>query len=336
MPNTAFITGATGLVGAKLVFDLYKKNYSLVVLKRKSTSISKLTRLLKFYTNEPDLVVNHLKIIDGDVTDVEVLSDNIFPDYDVYHCAAMVSFNPKQTEKLYETNVGGTTNLVNVCLSKKVRKFCQVSSIGALGTSVNGGKIDVDSPWSRHMKSPYSVSKHESELEVWRGIAEGLNAVIVNPAVILGAGDWNSSSAALFSTIAKGMKYYTQGSTAYVCVNDVCKAMIELMESDICNRRFILAAESLSYKKVFKLIAEGLKVKAPYKLASPMLTAIVWRIEHLRMKILGGEPKITKYTHKVAHKHSEYNGQPIVEDMNFEYTPIIECIREICKKYLEK
>lgn len=334
MQKTAFITGITGLVGAKLAIDLYSKGYKMVVLKRSGTAVLKLTNLLKFYTNDVDDVLNNIEIIEGDVLDLELLYNNILTEYDVYHCAAMVSFNPKLSAILKETNVQGTANMVNVCLEKKVRKFCHVSSIGALGTPVNGGKTDIDSPWTPVLKSPYSISKHDSELEVWRGIAEGLNAVIVNPAVILGAGDWNSSSAALFSRIAKGMKYYTTGSTSYVHVADVTSAMIKLMESDISGERFILAAENLSYKTIFELIAQGLKVTAPNKKATPLLTTIAYRLENFRVKLFGGEPKITQYTHKAAHSQSDYNGEPICSVINFKYTPIKESVKSICEKYL--
>lgn len=333
MQKTAFITGVTGLVGAKLTVDLYQKGYKIVVLKRPKTTITKLTNLLNFYTSNVNEVLNSIKITEGDVLDFEVLYDNILEEYDVYHCAAMVSFNPKLSGKLTETNVQGTANIVNVCLEKKVRKLCHVSSIGALGTPVNGGKTDVDSPWMPDTKSPYSISKHDSELEVWRGMAEGLNAVIVNPAIILGAGDWNSSSAALFSRIAKGMKYYTLGSTSYVDVADVTAAMVKLMESDISGQRFILAAENRTFKTLFELIAKGLNVKAPNKKATPLLTAIAYRLENLRVKITGGEPKITKYTHKAAHSLSDHNGEPICSAINFKYTPINESIQHICEKY---
>ena len=333
MQKTAFITGATGLVGAKLVIDLYSKGYNIVVLKRKKTAVSKLTNALKFYTNNTNEVLNKINIIEGDVLDLEILYDNILPEYDVYHCAAMVSFNPKFSNELTETNVQGTANLVNVCCEKKIRKFCHVSSIGALGTPVNGGKTDIDSPWLPNTKSPYSISKHESELEVWRGIAEGLNAVIVNPAVILGAGDWNSSSAAMFSRIANGMKYFTHGSTSYVDVADVTDAMVKLMESEVCCQRFIISAENLQFKEVFDLIAKGLNVKPPYKKATPFLTSIAWRFEHIRIKLMGGEPKITKHTHKVAHSLSDYNGEPICSVIDFKYTSIKESIKSICQKY---
>lgn len=335
MQKKVFITGGTGLVGARLIFELYHKGYSITALIRKKASINNLTKTLRKYTNNPNQIIEAINWIYGDVLDEQKLHDVIEPNVDVYHCAAMVSFNPKKTKQLVEVNVQGTANMVNACIEKKVRKFCHVSSIGALGTPVTGLVTDIDSPWSTNGKSPYSVSKHNSELEVWRGIAEGLNAVIVNPAVILGAGNWDKSSAALFSKIEKGMKYYTLGSTGYVYVTDVVTAMVKLMESDISGQRFILSTETLSFKEMFEKIARALNVKAPKKRANKFLTAFAWRFEEQRTRFSQSEPLISRYSHKTAHSISDYNGKPITETIEFNYTNIDKAVQEIAKLYNE-
>lgn len=325
----AFVTGASGLLGSRLVFDLFKNDHRIYALVRSESAIKKMAKSLKMYTNEPEAILNNITWIKGNVLDQQLLFDHITFDMDVYHCAAMVSFNPRISNKLFEINVTGTANVVNACVENNVRKLCHVSSIGALGSSVNGLKIDVDSPWTSAGKSDYSISKHDSEMEVWRGIAEGLNAIIVNPAVILGGGDWGSSSAALFARTYKGMMFYTTGTTGYVYVNDVSRAMLALMDSEFSNKRFILSAETLAYKSLFEKIARALNVNAPRKRASKFLTALVWRIENLRIKLTGGEPLISKYTHKTVHSKSDYNGEPITKAVNFEYTPIDKAIEEV-------
>ncbi len=328
-----FITGATGLLGARLVYELHKDGCVIKALFREKDSIEKLTKTLSFYTNNPEEIINAIQWVQGNVLDLEILLNNIELEMDVYHCAAFVSFNAKDKQKITDINVQGTANLVNACLEKKVRKLCHVSSIGALGTPVNGSQTDVDSAWSPLGKSVYSISKHNSELEVWRGIAEGLNAVIVNPAVILGKGDWENSSAMLFKRVAKGMNHYTLGSTGFVDVEDVASVMVMLMNSDISEQQFILSAETLSYKELFSKIAEALNVNAPKKKASEKITSLAWRIEFFRTKLFGGTPKINKNTHKIAHSKSSYNGLPITKAISFNYTSINKTIAIICNAY---
>lgn len=328
-----FVTGATGLVGVRLVYDLFLRGYSVKALRRSSSSMPRMSQMLRFYTNNPQQIIDAIEWVEGDITDYDVLSEHISEGMDVYHCAAMVSFNPALNRQLYEVNVEGTANMVNICLQNKVHKFCYVSSIGALGSPLNGEEINTETPWNAAGKSAYSLSKHLGEIEVWRGIAEGLNVVIVNPAVILGIGDGKTGSAELFDRINKGMKFYTHGSTGYVYVNDVTRAMIALMESDIQNQQFLLSAQNMSYKSLFDQIAGSLGVKAPKYAASAFLTALVWRLEKVRTFLMGGEPRLTKHTHKIAHSSSAYNGEPIKSSIQFEYSPINEAIINIGQCY---
>lgn len=335
MGRKIFVTGGTGVVGAKLVFDLFEKGYQLTVLVRNDNSIENLTNTLNLYTNNSKQIIESIDWVFGNVMDKQVLFERITSEMDVYHCAAMVSFNPKNTNKLIATNVEGTANIVNACLENNVRKLCLVSSIGALGSAINGSKITINTPWLSTGKSPYSKSKHDSEMEVWRGIAEGLNAVIVNPAVILGAGIWGKSSTALFSKVSKGMKFYTQGSTGFVYVNDVCNAMIKLMESDISGERFILSSETISYQKIFDKIAQAINAEIPKLKAGKLLTGIAWRVEAIRTKFSKREPLISKYTHKTVHSKSDYDGSPIIERIAFKYTSIDEAIGKIAEMFLK-
>jgi nucleoside-diphosphate-sugar epimerase len=330
-----FVTGGTGLVGAKLIFDLVSQGETVTALKRPDTPLSKFASFLAFYTHNIKSIEDKVTWVEGDLLNIENLIQTLEAGAKVYHCAAMVSFNPKKSREIIETNVEGTANLVNACLIKKIDKLCHVSSIGALGSMVNGQSINEETPWTSVGKSAYSLSKHYSELEIWRGIAEGLNAVIVNPAVILGPGDWSTGSPQLFSMVAKGLKYYTLGSTSYIDVKDVTKAMIALMDSNIQSERFLLASETLSYKELFSSIAKSIQVKAPYKHATKVMTGLAYRFEKLRSGLLHKEPKMTKQTHKIAHKSDIYLGSKITERLKFSYTPIRETLSFIGNCYLQ-
>lgn len=324
-----FVTGGTGLVGARLIFDLVNKGEKVTALKRAGTSLNRFLSLISFYTNNNKAIEKNITWVEGDLLDFENLTKVIPIGAKVYHCAAKVSFNPKMSNNIIENNVEGTANLVNACLLKNVVKLCHVSSIGALGGKINGQQINENTPWSSVGKSAYSLSKYYSELEVWRSMAEGLCAVIVNPSVILGAGNWNQGSPQLFSMVSKGLKYYTSGTTSYVDVKDVSKAMIMLMDSDIEGERFLLASETLSYKSLFIKIADSIQVKAPYKYASKFITGVAFRLEKVRSVILSNEPKMTRQTHTISHTSDNYSGKKITEKLNFSYTPIIETIKFI-------
>jgi len=330
------VTGGTGLVGSRLIFDLVNKGEQVTALIRPKTSVHKFIESVKYYTNKHENITKNVTWIKGNLDSYGDLITLLNEGDIVYHCAARVSFNPKENHRTIETNVEGTANLVNACLEKKVAKLCHVSSIGALGGKLNGQLIDENTTWSPLGKSAYSLSKYFSELEVWRGMAEGLNAVIVNPSVILGPGNWNVGSPKLFSLVAKGLKFYTKGSTGYIDVRDVTKLMIMLMDSDIINKRFLLSSENLSYQKLFTSIAKAINAKIPSIYANNLMTLLAYKFEKLKCFILRSEPTITKQTHKISHSKDQYSGTEVLKNITFEYTPINKTIEFIGKCYLVK
>lgn len=321
-----FVTGGTGLVGARLIFDLVREGKKVKALVRSDESIKKFTEILTCYTHDSSDILNHITWIRGDITDKEVVFSAIKKEDEVYHCAGYVSFKNKEKPLIDEINIEGTAHVVNACLLNKAKKLCHVSSIGALGTGLNGDPTTENSPWTTGNKSAYSISKYSSEMEVWRGMAEGLNAVIVNPAVILGPGNWKTGSPQLFTQINKGMRFYTLGSTSYVDVRDVARAMILLMQSNITEERFILASETLTHKALFFKIAHALGKKPPQRYASPALTKTGWVLSKAVSLVTRKTPLITKQTHRLAHHKSAHNGQKVKEYIDFNYTPIDETI----------
>ena len=330
-----FVTGGTGIVGARLIFDLISDKQEVSALIRDKKSVEKFKRLISFYTGNTDDIASKVKWVIGDITDYESIYNAIPENCYVYHCAAKVSFDKADTQLIEETNISGTANIVNICIDKNVRKLCHISSIGALGNKMNGHCVDEETPWIYTKKSPYSLSKYYSEMEVWRGIAEGIDAVIINPAVILAPGDWSSGSPQLFSLVANGLKYYTEGTTSYVDVRDVAAAGISLMNSDITNERFVLAAETLSYKDFFEKIALSIKTKPPHIKASEFITALAYRLDALNSFLLNKKRKITYHTHRISHSKDCYSGEKIKKSIGFSYTPIQETINFIGSCFLK-
>ena len=281
------VTGGAGLVGNELITQLLASGQTVVAIYNKSP-------LANF--NSPLLQQFHCNIMD--TTGLDEVMQGIKK---VYHCAALVTFNPARKKELFAINIEGTSNVVNAAINAGVKKLVHVSSVAALGRIREGEVITESMNWTEETSnSNYGKSKYLGELEVWRGIGEGLDAVIVNPVIILGGGNWEQGSSKIFKTVYDEFPWFADGTTGFVDVRDVAKAMLALMESDISNQRFILSAENKSYKEVFNFIAKAFNKKSPHKKITPLLAKIVWRLEAIKSMFTGNDPLITKETAATA------------------------------------
>jgi len=329
------VTGGTGMVGSNLLLELTRDNSEVVAIKRSTSNLSNVKRLF----DENNLSENFSTInwIDVDLLDFFSLS-YVFKDYiitKVYHCAAQISYKKSDDALLLENNVTSTKNIVDLSLQYKIEKVCYVSSIATLGAGLESNEITEETEYNTDgNNSGYSTSKYYAELEVWRGIAEGLNAVIVNPSVILGSGDWKTGSSSIFSTINNGLKFYTKGITGFVDVVDVAKVMIVLMESKISAERFIINSENISYFELFKNIAKRLNKKAPTVYANKYLTAFAWRLEYLKSMLTGAQPVITANSARTSHKTLLYSNKKLLENIDFSFTKIDDSIEYYAAKFI--
>ncbi len=322
--EVSLVTGAAGLLGIELVNQLLAKGVKVKAV----------------YNKTPIKIANHnlLQIVHCDLLDVVALEEIMEDVTVVYHCAGMVSFSPKSKNVLYKVNVEATANVVNAAVEAGVKKMVHVSSVAALGRLKEHESINEKSQWTVETNnSVYGHSKYLGELEVWRGVAEGLNAVIVNPTIILGPGNWKEGSTAIFKNIYDGFNWYTEGTTGFVDVRDVCRAMILLMESTITAERFIISAENTTYKNVFNLIADAFKKKRPINKVTPLLASFVWRIEKLKNIFSGREPLITKETAATAFAKVYFDNTKLKKHLqDFEYIPLKESIEYTCAMLTEK
>lgn len=238
---------------------------------------------------------------------------------------------------MLHNNVDGTANVVNACLKGKVEKLCFVSSIAALGHSEQSEEVTESHSWKPAIKrSVYSVSKFKSEMEVWRGIEEGLKAIIVNPSVIIGPGNWKNSSSAFFPLVYNGLKFYTNGITGFVDVRDVAKAMVQLTNSQYINDRFILSATSLSFKELFKMIADSLNVKSPKYEATPFILNVASKLDGIKSAVTFSARTISNDTILAAVSRNTYSNRKIRETLGFQFRPIEETIRDCARFYLHQ
>jgi nucleoside-diphosphate-sugar epimerase len=332
------ITGGTGFLGAHLAASLLRHNQSVTIFRRKDSSLSELKRIFKYhFTDEVEKYFKMLSFSEGDIMipeDLMAATENI---NHVYHCAAMVSFDKCDRKKMFDINVGGTRNLVNVLLSRPDIKMCHVSSIAALGRIRNGVPLDESSVWEKSPdNSSYSETKYFSELEVWRGIAEGLDAVIVLPGVILGPGDWSKGSSAMFKLVNNKLKFYTTGTNGFVGVEDVAEIMIQLMKSEITENRFILTSENISYRDLFEKIAAGLGKKLPQYNAGPLLRKIVVLTDAFAAKLTGKSRRFSDDFARLAGLQVKYDSTKITKILNVEFTPLSDCINKTCTFFLSE
>lgn len=319
------VTGASGFLGQHLLEALSKNGEAVRAIYR---------------YHRPSLDFQNVTWQAADLLDTEEVEETLKGVDRVYHCAATVSFDSKDKNKLIRENVAITENMVNAALSSTVRKFVHVSSIAALGRrqaeAANKLISEKDIFEEGKDNSQYAVGKYLGEMEVWRGMAEGLNAVIVNPAIILGAGDWSKGSAKLMQVCDEEFPWYTKGLTGWVDVRDVVQAMMLLMDSDIANERFILSAGNYYYKDVFSQMAVAIGKKPPHKFAGKWLTGLVWRLAFIKSKLKGTEATITKETARTAHEIYHFDNSKFIKAFpDFHFRAFEETIQDMAKVFLK-
>ena len=290
------VTGGTGLVGAHLLYHLALSENKIRATYRNKKTIDKTKQAFSYYT-EDETFFDKIEWVEADIIDIPKLSNAFEGITHVYHCAALVSFDPRDYRTLRKTNIEGTANVVNQCIGKQIKKLCYVSSIATLGKPENNTFITEESHWNpEYDNSVYAITKYGAEMEVWRATQEGLDVVIVNPGVILGSGFWKYGSGSLFRMVYKGVKYYTNGMVGFVDVKDVVKGMIQLMKSTITNERYIMVSENLSFKDFFLMTSKYLNVEPPKKMAKRWQLELLWRLDWLRQMLTGKRRKLTKQT----------------------------------------
>lgn len=332
-----FVTGGTGLAGSHLLLELLRKGEKVRALKRPTSDLYYARRLSSYYGDDPKLL-EQIEWVDGDVLDYYSLTDALRNVEQVYHCAAVVSFNKRDAGKMIRVNARGTANVVNACLDSGVKRLGHVSSIAALGRPQNNEReIDEKVSWKgSKLNTRYAVSKFAAEREVWRGIAEGLPAFIVNPTIILGIGDPEKGSPRLFSQVYHGLPVYPTGINGFVDARDVAEAMILLMEKGVSGERYILNAVNISYRELFTRIAALYGKKGPSIVAKPVMLGIAWRLEKLRSLLTGNEPAITEETARTSSNKFEYSSRKIMEDHSFAFREISETLADCARFFKEE
>jgi len=314
------VTGATGFLGSEVALQLLQQGNRIRCTRRAQSLI-------------PDILLPYqVQWVEADMLDIFALEDALKGVTQVYHCAAWVSLKQADKKPMINANVMGTANLVNLCMLHNIR-LVHVSSVAAIGLAKPGDLITENHHLDQATETDgYAISKLESEMEVWRGIAEGLDAVIVNPSIIIGANAGTAGSGQLFETVRKGLKFYTAGSCGFVDVEDVAKCMIALMNTDICGERYIISAENCNYQQITTEIANGFGVTPPSTLAKPWMMSIAWRVSKIIGALTGKNPPIDKVSAQAASLARNYDNSKIKKAIGIEFKPISETVKEVCER----
>lgn len=322
------VTGGTGFLGSYIIQQLVEKGYKVRALRRSTTVPAWI----------PAAIFNSVEWVEGDILDVVSLEDAMEGVDAIIHSAAVVSFARQDRVNMYQVNVEGTANVVNIALEKNIRRLVYISSVAALGRTANGGHVTEEKKWEESkINTHYAISKFKAEVQVWRGMSEGLDAVILNPSTILGYGDWHTSSCAIFKQVYEGFSWYTPGINGFVDVEDVARATIALLESDITEQRFIVSGDTWPFKKLQDTIATNFGKKGPARQTTPFLLAVAWRLEKIKSFFTGKKPLLTKESARVAQSQTWFENDKLLKALpGFTFTPLEETIKKACVKYAEK
>jgi len=324
-----FVTGGTGLLGSQLLFDLISEGKQVRALYRSKNRLSSVLHLFTYRDPEKgSSLFNKIEWVEGDILDIPALLETMPGCDEVFHCAGLVSFHPKDHADVFKINREGTANMVNVALELKVKKFCHVSSTAAIGGD-HTAPITENTKWKNGAtNSGYSLSKNAAEREVWRAREEGLNVVIVNPCVILGPGNWNETSLTIFQTVSKGLKFYPPGSNATVDVRDVAHSMVRLMDSDIEGERFLCVGSNQTFKELMTVISTELDINPPTRLAARWQVEIArWALKIVK-GITGKRSAITKETVHNLFAQKRYDTSKIEKAIGIKFRTLEEQVRD--------
>jgi nucleoside-diphosphate-sugar epimerase len=321
-----FITGVNGLIGSFVARKFLNEGYQVIALQRKNSDLSSLHD-----------IAAQIEWVEGDILDIPALEACVQKADYVIHCAAIVSFSPKDRERMYQVNVEGTANIVNVCLAYPPQKLCFLSSIAALGRKKEITRIDENMEWvDSDENSDYAKSKYLAEMEIWRGNAEGLATVILNPSVVLGVGDWRKSSTQIFHYVWKESLFYTKGSLNYVDVRDVAEITYRLTTASTKGERFIVSAGNCAYEAIFAQIATHFQKRKPPYLLQNWQIEIGWRILAWFSFFTGAKPLITRETAKIAQRNYFYQNDKLKKELNFEFRTLEETLQWACEALKQK
>lgn len=308
------VTGATGLLGSELTRQLLDDGHEVRILRRSTSSMDLL--------GETAGAVEH---IEGSLGQVDVLERAMQNVEEVYHVAAYIGFGGRSDrDRLLRVNVDGTANVVNAALAAGVARLVYTSSMAAFGRPEHPTHpIDETREWSpSRVNSEYARSKHLGELEVRRGIAEGLDAVIVNPALIFGIGRPGDNTRRIAEQVRDGkLPAVPTGGTNVVDVRDVADGHRRAMQFGKTGRRYFLGSENLTWRAIIDTLADAFDVEPPRFTAPPRLALTMGYVAEGVAFVTRTEPLLTRETARSASRFYRYDNARARAELGCSFRP---------------
>ena len=316
-----------------MVLLLLLDSQPVLALKRPGSDTSKVKELFISYSPSYEALFEKIRWTELDIRDTFGLEAAFEGVHTVYHCAGLVALDNSRREELFAINEGGTANVVNACLQAGVKALCHVSTIGTINNS-DMELLTESVFWKRSGKeSYYALSKYNAEREVWRGMEEGLNAVIVNPGVILSPVYWDQSSGQIFRRCAKGMGFYTSGSSGYISAMDAARIMIALVKERHFGNRYILVENNYRIKTILDRIHRNFGKREPAFRAPKRVLQLAGLLEGFFSIFTRKRRILTKSFINAALNTQKYSNLKIRKTLDYSFEPVPEVIDKICAYY---
>lgn len=307
------VTGGSGFLGSRVIKYLVAGGYSVRVLVH-----SRLTK---------DLVNNQsIDIVEGDVTNLQAVDKAVSGCEIVMHLAGLYAFYPwwdKKADVLYKVNVEGTRNICSAALKHKVQKFIFTSSIASIGKAPD--------------YSHYAKSKLLAENEVMKFCAAGLPALILNPAIIVGAGDYKPtpSGEIIIKFLHRSYFCYFDALLSIADVDDVAKAHLAAIDKGRIGEKYILSDnDPHSLKEIFSLLEKISGIKAPrIKIPLPILLALVYIEEILSYFIFRKNPLMSSEGVKFCSLSVKLDNSKAIKELGYTITPLRETLTKAVNWY---
>lgn len=330
------VTGATGLLGCTLLYELAKSNKSIIALKRERSNLKRVEAIFCMY--DPEKGSEIFKTIQWQNVDIKnpVRLEEIFETgiSRVYHIAGLVSFNAAHKKRLMQTNYEATKEIVNLSLHYGIEKLAYVSSIATINKLENTAEYDEKSGFDTMNSTYYAKSKYLGEKEVWRGTQEGLPAIIIKPGVILASAHFSTESSGAIIKQAIESNFATNGVVGFVDVRDVAKSICELMDSQICNESYIAVSENTSYLEFFDKVKAIAKLK-PARAIPEVFLHITGGISNAVSFLNDSWDFLPKGLKNSLVEKTAYNNSKLKEAISYNLLSLDESLNDYIPKYLD-
>lgn len=287
-PPSVLVTGGTGFIGARLVRKLVEQGHRAKVLARPGSSLRALAGI------DPSRV----EVVRGDVTIGHTVFRALAGCDRLFHVAAHFKMWSRHPQEILDAAVTGTRETLEAARQRGIEKIVVTSSTATLGATRDATPIDESAVFNRPDSAAYIVAKWQAERVALDMASAGMPIVVVNPATVLGPGDFKPTpSADLVLTHLRwklpfGMPV-APGGISIVDVDDVAQGHLLAMDKGRAGERYILGGSNVTFEQFYVALSEITGLPGPGMTVTPALAKLGGVASELFARLSGGEPKLT-------------------------------------------